>query len=120
MNQQALPQSQIELVAIINSFNRRELLEKAIASLTQVLRKATFGSAIIVFDAGSNDGGYQRCPVSVDYQRSPAPGRTGERIPARYYVGCHFISGLYLAATAGAGAATTGVGSTVADQSPYI
>ena len=56
MNQQALPQSQIELVAIINSFNRRELLEKAVASLTQVLRKATFGSAIIVFDAGSNDG----------------------------------------------------------------
>jgi len=56
MNQQAPVRSQIELVAIINSFNRRELLEKAITSLTQALREAGFGSAIIVFDAGSNDG----------------------------------------------------------------
>src|ERR1700704_4918400 len=56
MNQQAPVRSQIELVAIINSFNRRELLEKAVASLTQALRKARFGSAIIVFDAGSEDG----------------------------------------------------------------
>jgi hypothetical protein len=31
-------------------------LEKAVSSLTQVLRKASFGSAIIVFDAGSEDG----------------------------------------------------------------
>ena len=56
MNQPAPPRSQIELVAIINSFNRRELLEKAVSSLTQALRKATFDSAIIAFDAGSNDG----------------------------------------------------------------
>ncbi|PYL54315.1 MAG: hypothetical protein DMF29_06500, partial [Verrucomicrobia bacterium] len=46
----------IELVAIINSFNRRSLLERAIASLTEALRGARFGSAIIVFEAGSNDG----------------------------------------------------------------
>jgi GT2 family glycosyltransferase len=45
-----------ELVAIINSFNRRELLEKAIGSLTQALRRASFGTAIVVFDAGSQDG----------------------------------------------------------------
>ena len=45
-----------ELVAIINSFNRRELLEKAITSLTHALRQASFPSAIIVFEAGSNDG----------------------------------------------------------------
>ena len=56
MSQQAPSLRHIELVAIINSFNRRELLEKAVASLTQALRKATFGSAIIVFEAGSNDG----------------------------------------------------------------
>jgi GT2 family glycosyltransferase len=56
MNQPAPRRNQIELVAIINSFNRRELLEKAIVSLTQALRNAAFGSAIIVFDAGSNDG----------------------------------------------------------------
>ena len=46
----------IDLVAIINSFNRRELLERALASLAHALRNAPFGSAIVVFEAGSNDG----------------------------------------------------------------
>ena len=46
----------VELVAVINSFNRRPLLERAMASLTSALRSARFGSAIIVFDAGSKDG----------------------------------------------------------------
>src|SRR2546430_9347891 len=46
----------IELVAIINSFNRRSLLERALASLTEALRSARFPSAVIVFEAGSNDG----------------------------------------------------------------
>jgi GT2 family glycosyltransferase len=46
----------IELVAIINSFNRRDLLERAIVSLIKALKKAPFGSAIIVFEAGSDDG----------------------------------------------------------------
>jgi GT2 family glycosyltransferase len=46
----------IELVAIINSFNRRSLLERAITSLTETLRSTRAGSAIIVFEAGSNDG----------------------------------------------------------------
>lgn len=46
----------VELVAVINSFNRRPLLERAMASLTSALRSARFGTAIIVFDAGSKDG----------------------------------------------------------------
>lgn len=46
----------IELVAVINSFNRRELLKRAVVSLSQALRNAPFGAAIVVFDAGSNDG----------------------------------------------------------------
>ena len=50
------PEQPVDLVAIINSFNRRSLLERAIASLTEALRSARFGSAIIVFEAGSNDG----------------------------------------------------------------
>jgi GT2 family glycosyltransferase len=49
-------EQRIELVAIVNSFNRRSLLERAIDSLTASLRKAQFGSAMIVFEAGSNDG----------------------------------------------------------------
>jgi GT2 family glycosyltransferase len=46
----------IELVAVINSFNRRRLLEKAVSSLMSALRQAPFGSALIVFEAGSTDG----------------------------------------------------------------
>ena len=46
----------IELVTVINSFNRRELLERAVVSLMQSLRKMSFGSAVLVFEAGSNDG----------------------------------------------------------------
>src|SRR5437660_1507176 len=46
----------IELVAIITSFNRRSLLERALGSLTEALRSARFPSAVIVFEAGSNDG----------------------------------------------------------------
>src|ERR1700720_1808882 len=46
----------VEMVAVINSFNRRELLQRALASLTQALRQAPFGSAVVIFEAGSNDG----------------------------------------------------------------
>jgi GT2 family glycosyltransferase len=46
----------IELVAVINSFKRRELLERAVVSLTRAFRNAPFGTAIVVFEAGSNDG----------------------------------------------------------------
>ena len=55
--------SRVEFVAVINSFNRRPLLEKALASLTAALRDAQFGSAIVVFEAGSKDG-------SVEFLRS--------------------------------------------------
>jgi GT2 family glycosyltransferase len=48
--------SPVEFVAVINSFNRRPLLEKALGSLTQALRDAPFGSAVVVFEAGSKDG----------------------------------------------------------------
>ncbi|HYR23412.1 MAG TPA: glycosyltransferase [Chthoniobacterales bacterium] len=55
MNQNS-PERSVELVAIINSFNRRSLLEDAVASLTNALRSVPFASAIVVFEAGSNDG----------------------------------------------------------------
>jgi GT2 family glycosyltransferase len=58
-----VPDRPVEFVAVINSFNRRTLLEKALASLTCALRTAPFGSAIVVFDAGSKDG-------SVEFLRS--------------------------------------------------
>ena len=46
----------VEFVAVINSFNRRHLLQQALTSLTRALRNARFGSAIVVFDADSDDG----------------------------------------------------------------
>ena len=53
---ESLLERRVELVAVINSLNRRPLLERAMATLTGALRSARFGSAIIVFDAGSKDG----------------------------------------------------------------
>jgi GT2 family glycosyltransferase len=61
--QEQVPNRPVEFVAVINSFNRRALLEKALGSLTQALRNAPFGSAIVVFEAGSKDG-------SVEFLRS--------------------------------------------------
>lgn len=49
----------IELVAIINSFNRHALLEKAISSLSLAFRHVSLGTAMVVFDAGSTDGSAQ-------------------------------------------------------------
>lgn len=46
----------IELAVIINSFNRRDLLEKALASLLPALRAIQTKAAVLVFDAGSTDG----------------------------------------------------------------
>src|SRR3954469_19734670 len=46
----------VELVAIINSFNRKALLERALLSLTEALCHAPFGAATVVFEAGSSDG----------------------------------------------------------------
>jgi GT2 family glycosyltransferase len=51
-----LSPSEVQLVAIINSFNRRSLLERAIGSLFPALRDLEIPSAAIVFEAGSNDG----------------------------------------------------------------
>lgn len=49
--------SQIELVVVINSFNRVQLLRESITSINKALNLAfPKNSAIIVFEAGSTDG----------------------------------------------------------------
>jgi len=63
----------VEFVAVINSFNRRALLEKALSSLTAALRDAPFASAIVVFEAGSNDG-------SVEFLRSWSSLNPGDNL----------------------------------------
>lgn len=56
MSQSDKSDNPVEFVAVINSFNRKALLQHAVDSLAVALRNAPFGSAIIVFDAGSEDG----------------------------------------------------------------
>src|ERR1051326_2295015 len=63
----------IEVVAVINSFNWRALLEKALASLSDSFRRASFGSAIVVFEAGSKDG-------SLEFLRSWASLHPGDNL----------------------------------------
>jgi GT2 family glycosyltransferase len=46
----------IELVAIINSYNRLSLLKQALPALVSALRQVAFKAAVVVFDAGSKDG----------------------------------------------------------------
>ena len=46
----------MDLAVITNSFNRRDLLEKALPSLLAALRKLPLEAMVVIFDAGSTDG----------------------------------------------------------------
>ena len=46
----------VRLVGVVNSFNRRALLEGSLSSLTHAFRQLPFGTAVVVFEAGSTDG----------------------------------------------------------------
>jgi GT2 family glycosyltransferase len=46
----------VRLVAVVNSFNRQALLEVSLTSLASALSQLPFGTAIVVFEAGSTDG----------------------------------------------------------------
>jgi GT2 family glycosyltransferase len=48
--------SAVRLVAILNSFNRRDLLRQAMPSLAGALAGCPFRTVVVVFDAGSTDG----------------------------------------------------------------
>ena len=48
--------STVELVAVINSFNRLPLLREALGSLTGALRAEEIPAGIVVYEAGSTDG----------------------------------------------------------------
>lgn len=56
----------VELVAIINSFNRLALISKALPALCEALSDCPFSASVVVFDAGSTDGSKswleQYCP----------------------------------------------------------
>ena len=46
----------VELVAVINSFNRLPLLREALGALTAALRAGGIPAAVVVYEAGSTDG----------------------------------------------------------------
>ncbi|WP_196358139.1 glycosyltransferase [Nodosilinea nodulosa] len=46
----------VEIVVVINSFNRCQLLSEALPSAVRALRQISNKAAIVVFDAGSTDG----------------------------------------------------------------
>jgi len=48
--------SDVRLVAIINSLNRRALLAASLESLSVALKQLPFSTAVVVFEAGSTDG----------------------------------------------------------------
>ena len=46
----------VQLVAIVNSFNRLSLLQEALASLCKALAELSFETAVVIFEGGSRDG----------------------------------------------------------------
>ena len=46
----------MKLAAVINSFNRKDLMTKAVESLTSAMEREPMEYAVVVFDAGSKDG----------------------------------------------------------------
>jgi len=63
----------VMLVAVVNSFNRKALLQTSLASLASALTQLPFGTAIVVFEAGSTDG-------SLEWLRSYQSSSTGLEI----------------------------------------
>ena len=51
--------SPVEIVGIVNSFDRLALLREGLPSLLNALKSCEIGAAIVVFDAGSSDGSRQ-------------------------------------------------------------
>ena len=49
----------VEIVGIVNSFDRLALLQEGLPSLVAALRECGRAGAVVVFDAGSSDGSHQ-------------------------------------------------------------
>lgn len=56
MVQMQTTMSTVELVAVINSFNRLRLLQEALGALTGALRAGDIPAAVVVYEVGSTDG----------------------------------------------------------------
>jgi GT2 family glycosyltransferase len=60
----------VELAAIVSSFNRLGLLQRALPSLLGALRDCPWESSIVVFDAGSTDGSREWLEALAAQERS--------------------------------------------------
>jgi len=56
----------VRLAAVVNSYNRLGLLREALPSLVGALAGCPFGTAIVVFDAGSTDGSMEWLTAYMD------------------------------------------------------
>ena len=86
----------VKLVAVVNSLNRRALLESSLSSLTAALSPLPFGAAIVVFDAGSTDGSAEwlrefqcSCAAPAVYVVVPSPS-DDTSFSAGVNAGCRF------------------------------
>lgn len=74
-----------QLVAVVNSFNRRELLAQALGSLVLALDSAPLAYAIVVFEAGSTDGSRewlsQFAAEHPGLRLDVLPAAAGEQVP---------------------------------------
>lgn len=74
----------VRVAAIVNSFNRLELLQLGLPTLFRALEKCEVPAAVVVFEAGSSDGSPQwlaefaaRCPqIPLVVERAHAGGDT--------------------------------------------
>jgi GT2 family glycosyltransferase len=60
----------IELAAIVNSFNRFDLLKEALPSLLRALRGCPWESSVVIFDAGSTDGSREWLEATASTDKS--------------------------------------------------
>lgn len=95
MNKQepiTLEQSPVELVVIINSFNRLPLLCESIPSVIEALKHTPLRSAIIVFDAGSTDGSIEFIKKIAEHTQQPQIIclHPSVRIDRSFSGGCNF------------------------------
>jgi GT2 family glycosyltransferase len=83
--------SEIELVIIMNSFNRIQLLEGAMTSIINTVEQAELSSAFVIFDAGSTDGSIELIDQLIKQQNKTQIFRIEPSHPSAtsFSVGCN-------------------------------
>lgn len=90
-NSEPTTQTPIELAVIINSFNRLSLLRQALPSITQALELLPLNSAVVVFEAGSNDGSIEFIKdFSMQNQKPQIYLCTSTDTDRSFAAGCNF------------------------------